>query len=124
MVLIDTSAWIHALRPDGEQEIKARVAALLESGQAVSCPMVLLELWNGARGEHERRVIRDLERDLPMLEVTSEVWKTAGALAWAARKSGQTIPAADFLIAACAYHHGARIVHDDPHFASISNLLL
>jgi predicted nucleic acid-binding protein len=124
VVLIDTSAWIHALRPDGEPEFKARVAALLESGQAASCPMVILELWNGARGEHERRVITDLERALPALEITREVWRTAGALARAARKGGQTIPATDLLIAACAHHHGVRIVHDDFHFTAISQLQL
>ena len=124
MVLIDTSAWIHALRPNGEPEIKARVAALLESGQAASCPMVLLELWNGAQGEHERRVIGDLERELPALEITNEVWRAADALAQAARKSGQTIPATDLLIAACAHHHGVGIVHDDIHFAAISRLQL
>ena len=122
MVLIDTSAWIHALRPDGGREVKARVAALLESGQAATCAMIRLELWNGARGDHEKRVIRDLERELPDLDITSEVWRGACALARAARKSGQTIPATDLLISACARHHGIAILHDDEHFAAMQEM--
>ena len=35
------------IRPEGDPEIRARVAALLESGQAELCAMVGLELWNG-----------------------------------------------------------------------------
>ena len=122
MVLIDTSAWIHALRPDGDREVKARVAALLESGQAATCAMIRLELWNGARGPHEKRVIRDLERELPDLDITSDVWRGACALAGAARRSGQTIPATDILIQACAHHHGVGILHDDLHFAALQEM--
>ncbi len=122
MVLIDTSAWIHALRPDGDPEIKARVAALLESGQAATCAMIRLELWNGARGDHEKRVIRDLERELPDVDIAPQVWRSACALARAARKGGRTIPATDLLIAACARHHGVGILHSDEHFAGIQGM--
>ncbi len=122
MVLIDTSAWIHALRPDGDHEVKEQVASLLESGQAATCAMVRLELWNGARGDHEKRVIRDLERELPDLEIAPQVWRGACALARAARKSGQTIPATDLLIAACGRYHGVEILHDDAHFAAIQRM--
>ncbi len=122
MVLIDTSAWIHALRPDGDPEVKAEVAALLESGQAATCAMVRLELWNGARGHHERRVIRDLELEIPDLEISAEVWRGACSLARAARKAGQTIPATDLLVAACASHHGVEILHDDAHIAAIQSM--
>ncbi|MBP1597716.1 MAG: PilT protein-like [Acidobacteria bacterium] len=122
MVLIDTSAWIHALRPDGDPKVKARVAALLESGQAVTCAMIRLELWNGARGEHEKRVIRDLERTLPDLDITREVWRSAYMLAQTARKGGKSIPATDLLIAACARHHGVALAHDDTHFAAMPSI--
>jgi len=122
VVLIDTSAWIHALRPDGDPKVKARVAALLETGQAATCAMIRLELWNGARGEHEKRVIRDLERTLPDLDISPAVWRSACVLAQAARKSGQTVPATDLLIAACARHHGVALAHDDTHFAALPEI--
>jgi predicted nucleic acid-binding protein len=84
--------------------------------------MVRLELWNGARGEHEKRVIRDLERELPDLLISTEVWGIACSLAQAIRKGGRTIPATDLLIAACARHHGAEIVHDDAHFSALPTI--
>jgi predicted nucleic acid-binding protein len=58
MRLIDTSAWIHALRADGDSAVASRVRALLEMGEAAWCPMVQLELWNGARGDRARRFPR------------------------------------------------------------------
>lgn len=111
-VLIDTSAWIHALRPDGDPEVTASVAALLETGRAALCPMVRLELWNGARGEHEKAVV----------QVFADAWEAACRLARAARKKGKTIPATDLLVAACARHHGVEILHDDAHFKAISDI--
>ncbi len=101
--------------PDGDPEVKTEVAVLLESGQAATCAMVRLELWNGARGHHERRVIRDLE-------ISAEVRRGACSLARAAQKDGQTIPAADLLVAACASHHGVEILHDDAHIAAIQSM--
>ena len=81
--------------------------------------MIRLELWHGARGEHEKRVIQDLERTLPDLDITPEVWRGACMLAQAARKGGQTVPATDLLVAACARHHGVALAHDDTHFAAM-----
>jgi predicted nucleic acid-binding protein len=75
--LVDTSAWIHSLRADGDADVRGRVERLLRGGEACWCPMVALELWNGARGDHEKRVLRDLEAQLPTLDITSQVWSRA-----------------------------------------------
>jgi predicted nucleic acid-binding protein len=122
MKLVDTSAWIHSLRPDGDQAVAARVRASLESGDAAWCSMVRLELWNGARGEREKNVLRDMEATLTDLEMGTEVWQLAVDLAQKARTKGLTIPATDLLVAACARHHGAEIEHADTHFDQIAKL--
>jgi predicted nucleic acid-binding protein len=114
--LVDTSAWIHGLRPDGDPAVAARVYALLASGDAAWCPLIRLELWNGARGQHEQSVLRDMERDLPELEISQDVWALANGMARGARRQGKTVPANDILIAACARHHGAELEHADSHF--------
>ena len=36
------------LRPGGDPTVRARVEAALTTGQARWCPLVQLELWNGA----------------------------------------------------------------------------
>lgn len=120
MKLVDTSAWIHGLRPDGDSAVAARVHRLLASGDAAWCPFIQLELWNGAKGQHEQRVLRDMERDLPELEVSQEVWALAFEMARAARRQGKTVPASDILIAACARHHGVELEHADSHFEALA----
>ena len=122
MQLIDTSAWIHALRTDGDATVAARVRALLETGEAAWCPMIQLELWNGARGDHERRVLSEMRDDLVELEMDERVWEIAIGLAQSARRSGKTIPATDILIASCARRHEVELEHADQHFAVLEVL--
>ncbi len=120
--LIDTSAWIHSLRPGGDSEVTTRVRQLLESGEAAWCPVVRLELWNGASGRHESAVLRDMEKHLIDLAIVPEVWVAANDIARRARKAGKTIPATDILVEACARHHGVAIEHVDEHLALLAEL--
>ena len=119
MVLVDTSSWIHFLRPDGDVDVRARVEAVLRAGTARWCPIVRLELWNGAGGERERRVLREFERLIPQLTIDAEIWSEACDLARRCRAAGVTVPASDILIAACARHHGAQLEHADGDFDAI-----
>ncbi len=120
MVLIDTSSWIHFLRPDGDAEVRARVTAALDAGSARWCPLIRLELWNGAGGDRERKVLRSFERLVPELAVTDAVWTTAYEMARRCRAAGTTVPATDLLIAACAREHGATVEHADGDFDAIA----
>jgi predicted nucleic acid-binding protein len=122
MTVIDTSAWIEMLRHDGRKEVRAQVVALLHDGQARLVAPVRLELWNGARGEAEKKGLRQLEAAVPELAVTSEVWEAANELARNARAQGLTCPATDILIKACANYHGAAVVAVDAHFSELAKL--
>ena len=75
-----------------------------------------LELWNGARGAQEQRVLRDFARTLPELRIDDGVWQAAYDLARRARAGGVTTPATDVLIAACARRHGAALEYADADF--------
>jgi len=123
VVVIDTSSWIEMLRSEGRADIRERVNAHLRAGEACIVPMVRLELWNGARGEREKRALRDLEDALPELELTADVWDEAFELARRARSAGLTAPASDILIAACARHYGASIDAVDNHFMELLRLV-
>ena len=118
--LVDTSAWIEALRPDGDRETRRAVEEATRQGEAVLCDMVLVELWAGARGTRERTVIAGLEADLKILPIDPDVWREASALARACRAAGVTAPATDLVIAACAEHHGVGLLARDRHFAQIA----
>jgi predicted nucleic acid-binding protein len=122
MVLVDTSSWIHFLRPDGDGDVRGRVEAALRTGTARWCPLVRLELSNGAGGERERKVLREFERVIPELVIDAEVWGDACDLARRCRAAGVTVPATDILIAACARHHGALLEHADADFDAIARV--
>jgi predicted nucleic acid-binding protein len=119
VVLVDTSSWIEALRSNGDQEVRQRVLALMIDGRAAWCDLVAVELWNGARGDYERKKLAALEKEIVCLDMTSEAWARAKDLARKCRKSGITAPSADLVITACALVHGAELEHCDAHLETI-----
>jgi len=121
-VLIDTSAWIHALRRDGDPIVRSEVKTVTSEGRAVFCDMVLLELWNGARGRAEANILGQLEKNIETVATTSDVWRAATAMARICRRKGITVPATDLLIAACTKEHELSLLHRDRHFDLISSL--
>ncbi len=54
---------------------------------------VRLELWNGARGEQEKKVLREFEEVMPELSLPTEAWELANELARRARAAGWTMGA-------------------------------
>ena len=78
--------------------------------------MIRLELWNGAAGSRDKRILRDFEQGLPELPITAEVWSLAYTLARKARDGGNTVPGAEILIAACARFHDVALEHSDADF--------
>ena len=114
---------IHLLRPDGDPTIRSRVEVALRAGDAYWCPIVQLELWNGARGGSEQQALRRFAAVLPVLPMDAEVWSTAYDLAHRARMRGVTVPATDVVIAACAHYHGAALESADKDFEVLGNLL-
>ena len=122
IVLVDTSSWIHFLRTGGNVAVRGRVIAALEAGDARWCPIVRLELWNGAGGDREKKVLREFERVVPELAITPEVWNDAYEMARRCRVAGVTVPAIDLLVDACARFHGAALEHADADFALIAKI--
>jgi len=118
--LVDTSAWIETLRASGDQAVRARVSTLTADDRVVLCDQVRLELWNGASGAEQRRLLRNLEEHLATVPTTPEVWALARRSARSLRDRGVSVPAADVLIAACARYHGLGLIHRDAHFDLIA----
>lgn len=119
MTLIDTSSWVEALRSKGDPATRNRVKDLIEEDEAVWCEVILVELWNGARGDYEKRMLRELEKEIRSLEIDSGVWRLSRRLAEACRTKGRTVPVVDLMIAACALYHKADLEYCDNHFDTI-----
>lgn len=121
MVLVDSSAWIEALRRNGCLEIKLAVEGLLEEYEAQLCTPVRLEVLGGARPA-ERRPLGGYFSVIPYRRCTDDDWERAISLAWKLRDNGLTVPWLDVVIAAIALHDGNRLFAVDAHFQKISDL--
>lgn len=115
-VLIDTSAWIHALRPAGDPLVRQHVHTLLSEGRAATCEMVVLELVGGTRSESEYRELGEDLEALQQCPVTESVWRSAYRMTYTLRRKGLSVPATDQLIAAVAVHYSCSLLHCDNHF--------
>jgi len=114
--LIDTSAWILALRPQGTQRARHAVALALADGTAATTGIVQLELLSGAKTQKEFRELQEDLSALSQLETTPQVWEAAFRLAYALRRKGVTVPTTDVLVMAVAKENRCALLHADRHF--------
>lgn len=119
MVIVDSSAWIEALRRQGSLEVKVAVEALLEIYEAQLCAPVRLEVLGGAR-EEDRRRLSACFSVIPYRNCRRADWEAAIALAWRLRSRGISVPWMDVLVAAIAIADGTRVYAVDRHFRQIT----
>ena len=114
--LVDTSAWILALRKDFSPGVKERIDHLLKENTVITTGMVKLEILGGTKTESEfQRLKRRLEA-LDSVDLDTSLWEESYDLAFKLRRKGITVPYTDILIAACALKIGSTVVHADAHF--------
>lgn len=118
MTLIDASSWIEFLRGRGSTPSEC-VKRLLISGDAAWCEFTLVELWNGAQGHAEKKVLDELEAEVQLYAVNEQVWAKARLLARRSREKGITATSGDIIVAACAANYDLQVEHCDSHFDKI-----
>jgi len=114
LVLIDSSAWIEALRPEGQRAYREMIDELLAEDVAATCQVVIAEVLQGARSPKELAALGEELRALRCLSMEG-VGERAGEIAFRLRKQGQRIPTTDLLIAATAAVHETALLHRDEH---------
>ena len=85
--LIDTSAWIGALRKDGHPQVKARVAALLKHQEVYTCGMIKLELLGGTRSEKEFSRLKARLSAFASIPSDEDLWEVASKTAFHLRRT-------------------------------------
>jgi len=118
--LIDTSAWILALRKGKKERARSEVGRLIEKNLAAITGIVKLELLCGTRTKSEYKELKEDLEALIQLEITGNTWDRASQLAYSLRRKGVTVPSADVLIAAVAMENGCNLLHADHHFDLIA----
>ena len=118
--LVDSSAWIFALRRSPREAIRGRLRELVEADAAATCGVVELELLSGAASLRE---LTQLERQLTgihRLPTEEGDWNIAARLGFSLRRTGITVGSTDLLLAVMAIRHNAILVHADRHFDLIA----
>jgi predicted nucleic acid-binding protein len=116
LYLVDTSAWIFALRRQPREAIRARIDALLSQDAVATCGLVELELLGGCADEAEYARLKARLGGLRRLSTDDADWAAGARLAFSLRRSGVTVPFADALLAALAIRHQAVLLHADRDF--------
>ncbi len=86
MHLVDSSIWIHALRPAGNAEIQARLKPLIIEGQTAVTEWILLELMTGLVKSQQPSTLLQWFAPVPRLPFNPEWWETAWDLAGSLRR--------------------------------------
>lgn len=121
MILIDTSAWLHALRKQFHPAVKERIYSILAESEVAIIGIIKLELLGGAKTEQEYKRIKNRLDALYFIESSEDLWDFSSLLAFKLRRKGITIPYTDIYIAASAVSSHAVLVHADSHFEIIAD---
>ena len=118
--MVDTSAWLLALRKNFLPKVKDRIDHLLKEDVVITTGIVKLEILGGTKTEREFQRLKTRLDALDAVETDVELWDRAYGLAFKLRRKGVTVPYTDILIAACALEVKATVMHADAHFDLIS----
>ena len=120
MILIDSSAWLFALKKNFHPAIKERIELILVESDVAINGIIGLELLGGTKSEKEYDRLKNRLDGLHYIEATKALWDSSSKLAFGLRKKGITIPYTDIFIAASALQEDAILLHADHHFDTIA----
>ena len=120
MILVDTSAWIFALRKSPLLKLKNRIDHLLEKDDVFILGMIKLELLGGTKTKEEFTRLKSRLDALYEISTDAKLWESACQLAFDLQRKGFTIPYTDILIASAAIEFKAILLHADLHFDLIA----
>ena len=119
--LVDTSAWLFALRKDANPEIKSRLDTLLREDVVVITGIIKLELLGGTRTREEFSRLKSRLEGLPYVPMEEPLlWDVASEMAFDLRRKGVTVPYTDILIASAAVKEDVTLLHADVHFDQVA----
>jgi len=120
MVLVDTSAWIFALKKNPFLPLKEKIDLLLRDELILAFGMIKLELLGGTKSEKEFARLKSRLDALYEIPTDQSLWDKASELAFTLHRKGITVPYTDILIASAALYSKATLLHADVHFNLIA----
>ena len=123
MYLVDTSVWIHALRPSGQTAIRSLLKPLIINGDTAITDWIILELMTGLRTSERHESLLEWLTPITRLAFDLSWWPVAWEHAARLRQRGVTPAAADCLIATVALQHQIPLIHCDKDFETMKPIL-
>jgi hypothetical protein len=123
VIVVDTSVWIDVLNEVEAPQARSCVE-LIEAGEPIALTdVVLTEILQGLRSEHEARTVERHLRAFPILQLAGlDDFVLAAELYRSARRAGVTIrKTLDCLIAAPCVRTGAPLLHADSDFDRLAS---
>lgn len=117
MVLPDTSVWVDFSRR-GRKGVAAGMRDLLDGGEVATCGPVVAELLAGADGVVAEQMWGTLS-SLSWVRLPAVGWREVGELGHRLRRTGQTLPLTDLVIAVAAARAGHALWSLDSDFERI-----
>lgn len=114
--MVDTSAWIFALKKNPFLPLKNRIDLLLREDIVVSFGMIRLELLGGTKTKKEFNRLKGRLEASYEISTDAILWGVASQLAFKLHRKSLTIPYTDILIACAALESKAVLLHADAHF--------
>ena len=116
LFLVDTSAWLLALKKDFISEVKDRIDHLLKEDMIITTGIIRLEVLARTKTEREFQRLKSRLDALGNIETDNSLWQKACEVGFRLHRKGIAVPHTDILIAACAMKTESTILHADAHF--------
>jgi predicted nucleic acid-binding protein len=121
MIVVDTSAWVAALRKEGREAQVLR--ELLDADEVLLPVPVKIELLSGP-SKRNRAALRSALSGLPVTYPTDDTWRLMNDWTDRAATAGASFGVGDLLIAALAHEAGALVWSLDSAFDRLERLRL
>ena len=122
-IIVDTCIWIEFFRKR-ESKLTNRLKHLLRERKVIMVGMVMAEILQVFRVPKEAALLKQNLGRLPYVEITREIWESAGEISASLRSKGITIPLSDLIISAAALAGVHEVFTIDPHFEKVNGLTL
>ena len=123
MIFVDTSVWIDFVRGVDSTEAAFLESSISRDEDLCICGVILTELYQGIRSEHQYQYVKRLLAPLLYLPMPKIVYEQAAEIYRTARKQGKTIRnTIDCIIAACAIMHKVPLLQKDRDFLTIKSV--
>jgi predicted nucleic acid-binding protein len=121
MILVDSSVWIDYFAARPTIQVGTLDSYLADKEDVCICGVILTEVLQGIKYQHEYKKIRNLFDHLPFMPMDREIFLRAADIYRFLRQRGLTIRRpVDCMIAAVALENDIPILHNDRDFQIIA----